>query len=200
MRVLTSGDDRAAALIANMIYVHRTDLDNRWWRLLYLALLWSGLTILKPRTGSEDDSAQRRRLRRARRLFTPGVSGPRCTVDAIRPLEVAKRAEEYEGRQWEEEYRSRGSKFTRDRSRRMSGALDTHFLEITFAWLLSDKDLPANAVELQRHVMWPWNSSRSADLVCRCRMQGSGSALYRRRHFRARRADRISTHAPTSRA
>jgi hypothetical protein len=63
--------------------------------------LWSGLTILKPRTGSEDDSAQRRRLRRARRLFTPGVPGPRCTVDAIRPLEVAKPVEEYEGRQWE---------------------------------------------------------------------------------------------------
>jgi hypothetical protein len=75
MRVLTSGDDRAAALIANMIYVHRTDLDNRWWRLLYLALLWSGLTILKPRTGSEDGSAQRRWLRRTRWLLTRGVSG-----------------------------------------------------------------------------------------------------------------------------
>ena len=55
LRVLTSGDDRAAGVIAGMAYAHREALGERWWRLLYLALLWSGLTILKPRLGREEE-------------------------------------------------------------------------------------------------------------------------------------------------
>ena len=42
------------------------------------------------------------------------------------------------------------ARFTRDRSRRMSGALDTHFLEVTFAWLLVGKNLPTDAAELEQ--------------------------------------------------
>jgi hypothetical protein len=150
MRILTSGDDRAASVIAGMAYVHRAELGDRWWRLLYLSLLWSGLAILKPRVGREDDAGERRWLRRARWLLARRLSGQRCTVDDIRPLDLAKRVEEFEARQWEEEYRREGRRFTRDRSRRMSGALDTHFLEITFAWLLTGKDLPADAAEREQ--------------------------------------------------
>ncbi len=54
LRVLLSGDDRAAGVIADMAYAHRAALGDRWWRLQYLALLWSGLIILKPRFGRED--------------------------------------------------------------------------------------------------------------------------------------------------
>ena len=150
LRVLTSGDDRAAGVIASMAYVHRAVLGDRWWRLLYLALLWSALTSLRPRTGCKEELDQSRWLRRARWLMTRRVSGLRCTADNIRPLDVAKRVEEFEARQREEEYRRQGRTFTRDRSRRMSGALDTHFLEITFAWLLIDKQLPADTAELEQ--------------------------------------------------
>jgi hypothetical protein len=155
MRVLTSGDNRAMGVIAGMAYVHRAELGDRWWRLLYLALLWSGLTILRPRFGREEEADQRRWLRRAHWLLERRVSGQRCAVDHIRPLEVAERVEKFEARQREEEYRRQGRRFTRDRSRRMSGALDTHFLDITFAWLLKDKDLPTDAAELEqrRHLL-----------------------------------------------
>ena len=150
LRILTSGDDRAAAVIAVMAYAHRVALGDRWWRLLYLALLWSGLIILRPRFGREAAPDRSRWLRRARWLLTRRVSGVRCTVDDIRPLDMAKRVEEFEARQWEEEYRRDGRRFTRDRSRRMSGALETHFLEIAFAWLLLDKNLPTDAAELEQ--------------------------------------------------
>ena len=155
LRILTSGDDRAAGVITGMAYAHRAALGDRWWRLLYLALLWSGLIILRPRLSREDGPHQSRWLRRARWLLTRQVSRVRCTVDDIRPLDVAKRVEELEARQWEEEYRRDGRRFTRDRSRRMSGALETHFLEIAFAWLLIDKNLPADAAELEqrRHLL-----------------------------------------------
>jgi hypothetical protein len=150
MRVLTSGDDRAARVIAGMAHAHQAILGDRWWRLLYLALLWSGLMILRPRFGRKEGPDQRRWLGRVRWLLTRRVSGVPCKVDDIRPLDVAKRVEEFEARQWEEEYRRDGRSFTRDRSRRMSGALETHFLQIAFAWLLIDKNLPAEATELDQ--------------------------------------------------
>jgi hypothetical protein len=149
LRILTSGDDRATGVIIGMAHAHRAALGDRWWRLLYLALLWSGLLILRPRFGREDGPDQNRWLRRARWLLTRRVSGVRCTVDDIRPLDVAKRVEEFEAREWEEEYRHDGRRFTRDRSRRMSGALETHFLEVAFAWLLIGKELPADTAELE---------------------------------------------------
>ena len=148
LRILTAGDDRAAGIITGMAYAHRAALGERWWRLLYLALLWSGLSILKPRFGRDDELNLQRWIRRARWLLTRRISGIPCTVDDIRPLDVAMRVEEFEALLWEKEYREDGRRFTRDRSRRMSGALDTHFLEVTFAWLLIGKDLPADAAEL----------------------------------------------------
>jgi hypothetical protein len=42
LRILTSGDDRAAGVIAGMAYAYRVASADRWWWLLYLALLWSG--------------------------------------------------------------------------------------------------------------------------------------------------------------
>jgi len=150
LRILTSGDDRAAGVISGMAYVHRAELGDRWWRLLYLSLLWSGLTILKPRVGRENEARERRWLRWVRWLLARPVSGVRCSVDDIRPLDLAKRVEEFEAHQWEEEYCRDGRRFTRDRSRRMSGALETHILEITFAWLLTGKDLPADAAEREQ--------------------------------------------------
>jgi hypothetical protein len=147
LRVLISGDDRAAGVISGMAYVHRAELGDRWWRLLYLSLLWSGLTILKPRVEREDEARERRWLRWVRWLLARRLSSVPCSVDDIRPLDLAKRVEEFEAHQWEEEHRRDGRRFTRSRSRRISGALETHFLEITFAWLLTGKDLPVDAAE-----------------------------------------------------
>ena len=149
MRILSSGDDCAAGVISAMAYAHRAELGDRWWRMLYLSLLWSGLTILRPRVEHEDEARERRWLRRARWLLTRPVSNVRCSVDDVHPFDLARRVEEFEARQWEEVHRDEGRRFTRDRSRRMSGGLDTHLLEITFAWLLTDKDLPDDAAELQ---------------------------------------------------
>ena len=150
MQILTSGDDRAAGVIAGMAYVHRTELGDQWWRLLYLSLLWSGLAILKPRVGRADETRERRWIRWARWLRSRRLSGALCNVDDIRPLDLARRVEEFEAHEWEEEYRREGRQFTRDRSRRMSGALETHFLEITYAWLLTGTDMPTDAVEREQ--------------------------------------------------
>jgi hypothetical protein len=148
MRIATSADERAAAIIFTMSYVHRLPLGDRWWRLLHLSLLWSGLSILKPRVGRKDEAGERRWRRWARWLISRPLSGVRCGVDDIKPLDLAKRVEIFEAHLWEAEYRQDGRRFRRDPSRRMSGALDTHFLEVAFAWLVtSANQLPAENVE-----------------------------------------------------
>jgi hypothetical protein len=148
MQIATSGDERAAAIISSMSYVHRRVLGDRWWRLVYLSLLWSGLSILKPRAGRNDEASEQRWHRWARWLIARPLSGVRCGVDDIAPLDIAERVELFEGRLWEAEYRQDGRRFKRDPSRRMSGALDTHFLEIAFVWLVTNANrLPAEEIE-----------------------------------------------------
>lgn len=149
MHVFTSGDDRAVGVIAGMAYDKRAELGDRWWRLQQLAVLWSGLAILKPRVG-EKTANLARWLRWARWLLTRKVSGVRATIANIRPLDVAQRVEEHEARQWEERYRRENRRFIRDRSRRMSGGLETHFLEAAFAWLFAETVIPADDAELEQ--------------------------------------------------
>lgn len=144
MRLLTRGDDTAAGVITGLAFAYRVQLADRWWRLLYLGLLASGLLILKPR---HDQKRMPQWLRWTNWLVSRRISGVHASIDDIRPLDLAKRVEEYEGRQWEEEYRNDGRRFKRDRSRRMSGGLETHFLAIVFAWLVAETALPADAGE-----------------------------------------------------
>ena len=134
MRVFTSGDDRAAGVVAWLSYANRAALGTRWWRLQYLALLWAGLSILAPRFGDEDISKTRWHRRR-RCLRTRNLSGVDANVSAIRPRAIAERVEQLETRQWEERYTREGRKFRGTKGRRLSGGLNTHFLEIAFAWL-----------------------------------------------------------------
>src|SRR5262249_3889515 len=55
MRIMTSGDDAAAVVLFSLAYRNREALGGAWWRLLFLALLRSGLSILTPRYGDDDD-------------------------------------------------------------------------------------------------------------------------------------------------
>ena len=48
LRIMTSGDDAAVTVLFNLAYRSRDALGNAWWRLLVLALLRSGLSILAP--------------------------------------------------------------------------------------------------------------------------------------------------------
>jgi hypothetical protein len=155
MRVFTSGDDRAARVVAWLSYANREALGSRWWRLQYLALLWSGLSILAPRIG--DEEAGKPRWHRWRRwLRTRKLSGVDANSSAIRPRAIAERVEELEARQWEERYERDGRQFRATPGRRMSGGLNTHFLEIAFAWLMdgdAGRTAPAGEVEQRRNLV-----------------------------------------------
>jgi hypothetical protein len=95
MKIMTSGDDRAVQVLLAFAYGSREKLGPAWWRLLFIALLWAGLSILAPRHGDGDEieTRWRRWLRwlRARRL-----SATPATIKQIDPLGVAERVEKFE--------------------------------------------------------------------------------------------------------
>ena len=48
LRLLMSSDEAAVQVLVWSAYRNREVLGQRWWRLLYLALLWSGLSMIRP--------------------------------------------------------------------------------------------------------------------------------------------------------
>jgi hypothetical protein len=137
VRILTSGDDAATQTLMTLAHENRSLLGAKWWRLLYLALLWSGLSILAPRF-DESPSMQLRWNRWLRWLRSRNFIQPNATSDCIDPLAIARRVERLERRRWIREYARKDSLFGRSPEGRRSSGLDTHLLERIFGWVLRD--------------------------------------------------------------
>ncbi len=151
LRLLTSGDERAVQAIVWPAYRNRKALGRRWWRLLYLALLWSGLLMLGPRYG-DDDAATVRWERWCRWLRTRNLSAGNAAVKSVDPLAIAERVERLEFQQWQRRYTHDRRRFTLEPGRRLSGSLDPRFLQNAFAWLLRDRtDWAIAAEEMETH-------------------------------------------------
>jgi hypothetical protein len=149
MRLLTSGDERAAQVLIFSAYKSRLLLGPRWWRLLSLALLWAGLIILAPGY-DDDDSVKPRWQRWLRWLRARSLSGEQSTADSVNPLAIAKRVETFERRRWQQRYARQGRPFEVEPGRRHSGGLETHFLQHIFSWLFGEAaQPPANSTEAE---------------------------------------------------
>jgi hypothetical protein len=147
MRILTSGDDRAVRTLMLLAFQNRALLGGRWWRLLQMALWWSGLRMLAPRHGDDDDAARQRWRRWVAWLRNWRLTDASVIAADIDPLGVARRVEKFERRRWEERYAREGWRRSLPAGRRYSGGLDTHFLQNVFFWLLHESALPASAEE-----------------------------------------------------
>jgi hypothetical protein len=135
LRLLTSGDESAIQVLIGMAYRVRDVLGTRWWRLLYFALLWSGLSMLQPRYGDDEEVGPARWRRWRCWLRTRSLSSGRASVDSIHPISMAQRIEKFEARRWQRRYARDGRTFELEDGRRLSGSLDTHFLHKAFGWL-----------------------------------------------------------------
>ena len=67
-----------------------------------------------------------------------GFPAPRRPIKRIDPLGIAKRVEKFERRRWQRRYARDGRRDRIKPDRRMSGSLDTHFLEKAFGWLVAE--------------------------------------------------------------
>ncbi|CAI10625.1 hypothetical protein p2A198 (plasmid) [Aromatoleum aromaticum EbN1] len=82
LRLLTSGDTRAAAVVVDVAYANREQLGAAWWRLLHAGLFWSGLIPLAPQYGDGDDAERAWRVWLARLRRFP-LRGPNATPDEL---------------------------------------------------------------------------------------------------------------------
>jgi hypothetical protein len=171
LRLLSSGDDQAVQALVWAGYRNREGLEQRWWRLLYFAVLWSGLSMLRPHY-EDDDSVEIRWQRWCRWFRTRALLAGNATAAAINPLAVAKRVERLEVKRWQQLYAKDGRRFTKEPGRRLSGSLDTHFLQNAFAWLFRSEGqvISENELETNRqlvsafwaHQAW-WQSGSGKD-------------------------------------
>jgi hypothetical protein len=132
VRLLTSGDRLAAQSVVAEAYRNHQVLGERWWRLLYVGLLWSGLNMLGPRYGDENFvgcvwTTWWRRLRK----FSLSVT---CTPDRLDVVRMDSGCARIM-------YRRQLRVHQADSSRRhpdfLAGAcLDTQLLDDQYTWLL----------------------------------------------------------------
>jgi hypothetical protein len=155
LRLLTGSDEEAVRVVGWSAYRNRELLGQRWWRLLYLALLWSGLAMLAPRYG-DDGGEEMSWQGRCRWLRTRNLSAGTATAESFNPLAIAKRVERFEFQRWQRRYALDGRHFVREPGRRLSGGLETHFLQNAFAWLFrdqTDRVIPSQDLGIHRQLV-----------------------------------------------
>ena len=153
LRVLTSGDDRAAGVLGGLAYQHRTELGDRWWRLLEIAVLWSTLSMFGP---SFDDPPEigLQWQHWVRWLRSRRISGVASDITSVDLLSAWQRLKRLERERWRRAFSQRQSRFVRPPDYRASHGLDTGFLNSFFGWLLADGSRPTGQdLEIGRRVL-----------------------------------------------
>ena len=154
LRLLTSEDSSAVRVLVWSAYQNRDALGQRWWRLLFMALLWSGLSMLVARYGDEEGT--KARWQRWHRWLRRRSLSVVATSSSIAPLAIAQRVERLEVRRWLRRYARDGRTVTIEPGRRLSGSLDTTFLKSAFTWLFpshADRIIPVRELETHRQLV-----------------------------------------------
>lgn len=135
LRLLTSGDTRATAVVVGVAYANREQLGTAWWRLLRAGLFWSGLLPLAPHHGDGDDAERAWSMWLARLRRFP-LRGPNATPDELDFKRVVAGCERLDFQRRTRLYDA-GDQTWREKPERERGvSLDGHFLEVLFNWLI----------------------------------------------------------------
>jgi hypothetical protein len=145
LRLLTSGDTQALAVVVGMAYANRGQLGAAWWRLLRAGLFWSSLILLAPHHGDGDDGERTWRVWLARLRRFP-LRGPNATPDELDFNRVAAGAERLIFQRRMRLYNAGHQTWRGKPERKRDGSLDDHFLKFLFNWLIEgggtgDRDL-----------------------------------------------------------
>jgi energy-coupling factor transporter ATP-binding protein EcfA2 len=145
LRLLTSGDPRATAVVIGVAYANREQLGTAWWRLLRAGLLWSGLILLAPHHGDGDNAERAWKVWLARLRRIP-LRGPNATPDDLDFKRVAAGQERLDFQRRMRLYSAGDQTWRGKPEREWGGSLDGHFLEVLFNWLIDgvgtgDRDL-----------------------------------------------------------
>ena len=145
LRLLTSGDTRATAVVVGVAYANREQLGTAWWRLLRAGLFWSGLILLAPHHGDGDDLERAWKVWLARLRRFP-LRGPKATPDDLDFNRVVAGRKRLDFQRRMRLYNAGEQTWREKPKRERGGSLDGHFLEVLFNWLIEgdgtgDRDL-----------------------------------------------------------
>jgi hypothetical protein len=145
LRLLTSGDDRATAVVVGVAYANREQLGTAWWRLLQAGLFWSGLIMLAPHHGDGDHAERVWDVWLARLRRIP-LRGPNATPDDLDFGRVATGQGRLSFQRQLRLYNTADKAWRGKPEREGVGSLERHFLGILFNWLIDgsgtgDRDL-----------------------------------------------------------
>ncbi|MGR3359675.1 MAG: hypothetical protein ACU0DE_01160 [Paracoccus sp. (in: a-proteobacteria)] len=135
LRLLTSGDTEATAVVIGVAYANRKQLGAAWWRLLRAGLFWSGLNVLAPHHG-DDEEAERAWLMWRARLRRFPLRGRNATPDDLNFERIAAGVGRLDFRRQMRLYNSGAQTWRGKPERRRGGSLDDHFLSVLFNWLI----------------------------------------------------------------
>jgi hypothetical protein len=141
LQIITSGNKAGVTILFHLGFAYRQELGERWWRLLYLGLLWSALSMLTPRYGYQADEGARW-MRWLKWLRSRRLDGIAATSARIQPVEIAKGLERLEKIRWRREFKRGGVLRGPPPDERRTAGLDWDFLEAAFGWLLWDGEEP----------------------------------------------------------
>ena len=145
LRLLTSGDTRATAVVVGVAYANREQLGTAWWRLLRAGLFWSGLIMLAPHHGDGNDAERAWDVWLARLRRLP-LRGPNATPDNLDFNRVVAGQERLDFQRRMRLYNTGDQAWRGKPERERGGSLDSHFLGVLFNWLIEgsgtgDRDL-----------------------------------------------------------
>ncbi|MGZ9569557.1 hypothetical protein NBV64_00020 [Alcaligenes sp. DN25] len=135
LRLLTSGDTRAVAVVVGVAHANREKLGTAWWRLLRAGLFWSGLILLAPHHDEGDDAERVWRVWLARLRRFP-LRGPNATPDELDFKRVVAGLERLDFQRRTRLYNAGDPAWRGKPQRKRGGSLDNHFLEVLFNWLI----------------------------------------------------------------
>jgi hypothetical protein len=135
LRLLTSGDSRATAVVVGVAYANREQLGTAWWRLLRAGLFWSGLSMLAPHQGDGDAAEHAWRVWLARLRRFP-LRGRNATPDELDFERVVAGLERLDFQRRMRLYNAGDLTWRGKPERERGGSLDGHFLEVLFNWLI----------------------------------------------------------------
>jgi hypothetical protein len=161
LRLLTSGDVGAAAVVIEIAYANREPLGTAWWRLLRAGLLWSGLISLAPRHGDDDESERTWKvwLARLRRFPLRGASASPDDLDFKRVVAGLERLD-FQRRM--RLYRA-GEEAWRGKPELEHGAsLGSDFLGALFNWLINGDGTGDGDLDMRLALrIWDYDATRA---------------------------------------
>jgi hypothetical protein len=166
LRLMTSGDDSAVAVLGTLAYQYRAKLGPRWWRLLQLGALWSALAMMTPDYG-DAPSAEIHWQKWLRWFRARKISGTVPDISSVDLVGVWRRLERLQRDRWRRAYAAEDKPWARNPDERSSPSLDTGFLDSLFGWLLAeDSTAQAEALEEQRQLvleLWSYEAKYCAE-------------------------------------